>query len=523
MASIPILGVPSTYRVPGGFAEIKFAQGPSSAAAPAREVILVMPKLAASGTWTAGAVYEVKSEQDLIDGAGAGSPIHRAGRIFLQANKTGKLWALPHLPSSGAGVATALLTVTYTNDPTVTGVTTITVAGEDNSVAFTSSDTVTTIADAMVLVINSKAHLPVIASNVAGVITLTAKIAGASSGAAATGVIRVRAKIDAGVTTTVATQNSSDVDALGTGAATAGADGATTEVSLLTAALANIASSRYYYVCTSVHLATDLAVVHTHVSSKSEPIPGLRSVIIAANPDALSDVQTIAIGRNFERLQIVWQLNSEHTPSELVGNMAAIRQKWEQVDPAYNFDSYADRGDWLIKGCYRDADRPSGDDLNDAITDGITPIATNAAGSFVVMSVSTRSKDSTGSTDDFRAAETHRVSVADDFTDTWLLRHVLNYSNKKLASDKTLADGSVDPNQKYYQGVITPSVYKAFPRGLLREYEARGLLQEVDSSVASLRVVRDPNNGGRLECGVQLHVVDLLHQMTVRVAEVSTG
>lgn len=519
MSSIPILGVPSNFRVPGQYAEILFAQGPSTATAGVREVIFVMPKMAATGSWTAGKVYRVRNEKDASDGAGPGSPLHRALRLFLMSNHTAKVWALPYLPSSGGGLISAALTVTWATTPTGTGVTTVWVAGEPNTVSFNTSSTVTTIAADARDLINSKTWLPVTASASAGVLTLTAKIGGASQN----NNIRVRAEIDAGKATTVTTQNASDVDALGTGAGVAGVDGATTENANLVAALGNIVASRYYYMVTSVDDATNLASFHNHISAKSEPIPGLRSVGIWASVDTLANVSTRAIGRNYERLQVAWQKNSEHTREELAANMAAIRQKYEELDATFNFDSYATRGDWLIKGCYRDQDRPNFSDQNDAIVDGVTPIATNDAGSYVVMSTDTRSKDATGTTDDFRATETHRISGADFFVDTWLLRHRLTYSAKKLASDRLRANGTVDPNQKLFKNVITPTTYRPFPIAIMREMESNAILTNLDSSIASLAVVRDPNNGGRLECGVDIYVIDLLHQMTARVAEATPG
>jgi len=521
MALIPITGVPSTYRVPGAYTEILFAQGPSSAAAAARDVIFVMPKLAATGSYSANKVYRVKNEQDVITGAGSGSPLHRAVRKFLLANNTARVFALPYLPSSGMGTATADLTVTFANAATGTGVATVTICGEPNSVAIKSGDTAIAIATNMVAVINSKTWLPVTAANAGGmsaVVTLSAKIAGASQNAH----IRVRAEINAGIATTVATQNASDVDALGTGAATAGVDGATTETTNLTTALAVIDAARYYYIVVSVEDATKLGVLQTHIATKSLPIPGLRSVGIAASPLALATVQSLAVGRNYERLQIVWQKNSEASREELAANMAAIRQKYEQLDSAFNFDSYSNRSDWLIPGCYRDADRPDGDDQNDAILDGITCIATNDASSYVVMSCTTRSKDSTGANDDFRATETHRISVSDEFVDTLLLRHALNYANKKLASDELLPDGTINFNQRHYPNVIKPSTYAPFVKALLDEFNGQRL-QNVAQSKTGLRVVRDPNNGGRLEVGVDISAVDLFHQMTARVAEISAA
>jgi phage tail sheath gpL-like len=519
MALIPITGVPSTYRVPGGYTEILFAQGPSTAAAAARDVIFVMPKLYASGSWSANKVVQVRNEQEAIVGAGAGSPLHRAIRKFLMTNNTAKIFALPYLPSSGMGSASADLEITFTNSATGSGVATATIAGVPCTIAIKQGDSPKQMAANMIAVINAQTWLPVTASNAMGVITLVAKIAGASQNAH----IRVRVEISAGITTTFATENASDVDSLGTGTGTAGVDGATTEQANLTTALAAIASSRYYYMAFSVEDSNKLGVIKSHISTKSQPIPGLRSVGIAASPLALADVTTLSNGLNYERLQLVWQKNSEATREELAANMAAVRQKREQLDSAYNFDGYNNiNGDWLIPACFRDADRASGADQNDAILDGITIVASRDSGSYVVMSCSTRSKDSTGNYDDFRATETHRISVSDEFVDTLLLRHALNYANKKLASDELLPDGTINYNQRLYPNVITPSNYAPFIKALLDEF-AGERLQKVAQSKTGLRVVRDPNNGGRLEVGVDINSIDLFHQMTARVAEISAA
>lgn len=517
MASIPITGVPSTYRVPGGYTEILFAQGPSTASAKARDVIFVMPKMYASGSYAANKVVQVRNEQEAIEGAGAGSPLHRAIRKFLLTNNTAKIYALPYLPSSGMGSASADLDVTFSATATAAGVATVTICGVPCSIAVKSGDTATTQAANMVAVINANLQLPVTASNAMGVITLVAKIAGASQNAH----IRVRAEVTPGASLALATENASDVDALGTGTATVGVDGAVTEAVNLTAALAAIASSRYYYMVFSVESAAHLLIVKTHISTKSQPIPGLRSVGMAASPLALATVATLATGLNYERLQLIWQRNSEATREEIAANMAAIRQKREQLDSAYNFDGYNNiQGDWLIPACFRDADRASGSDQNDAILDGITIVASSDSGSFVVMSCTTRSKDATGNNDDFRATETHRISVADEFVDTLLLRHALNFVNKKLTSDELLPDGSINFNQRQYPGVITPSNYSPFVKALVDEFAGQRL-QKTAESKNGLRVVRDPNNGGRLEVGLDINAVDLFHQMTARIAEVS--
>ena len=93
MAEIPLTGIADNFIVPGQYAEILFAQGPASVALGAREVCLVMP-MTAAGTWTAGELYgPLKSTGEASDGAGIGSPAHRAAKIFITANPGAKRFA----------------------------------------------------------------------------------------------------------------------------------------------------------------------------------------------------------------------------------------------------------------------------------------------------------------------------------------------------------------------------------------------------------------------------------------------
>jgi len=457
--------------------------------------------------------------QEVIDGAGSGSPIHRALRRSIRVNRNAKHWALPYAPTVAGTPVAAAGTVTWATDPTGTGVTTVTVVGEQSSVSFTSSDTVTTVAAAMVLVINAKAHLPVTATSVAGVMTLTAKILGTSQGDGTTGVIRYRSEIDSGNGTTVADSGA----ALGLGTGTAGVEGSTTEAAQLATALTAIDAARYYYMGFSIWDTTGITNAVTHLTTKADPIPGLRSVGTIGFTGTLAAGQSLATAQNFERLQMVWQPNAEADVAELVGNMIGVRQKHEEVDTATNFDGFRRAGEWLVPAAFDQSDWPDLTDQNDAINDGMTPIASDQRGSYIVMTITTRSKDAAGAVDDFRAAETHRVSVADEYTDTVILRHALNFSNKKLRGDKLLPDGKVNTNQRLFPNVVTPFTYKPFVKKILTEFFDAAKIQEVAASKDGLRSVRDPQNGGRLEIGHDLTVIDLLHQITFRIAETSTG
>lgn len=507
---IPITGVAIDFRTPGAFVEIQFAQGPASASAGIREVVFVMPKIS-TGTGTAATLYPLNSAKDAETLAGAGSPAHRAVRKFMSVNKDAKCSLVCVAETTGGSPIAATGTVVYANVPTATGTADVWVCGEQCSYGYDTSDTITTIGDGIAAAINAKSWLPVTAVNVAGTVTVTAKLKGVSQGTASLGVIRMRATVTANTTTTV-------VCSAALGLVAAGVEGTTTEAVNLTTALAALESVRKYYIVTSANDATSLGLVKTHIATKSEPRRGLRSVGICGFTGTLAQATTIATGRNYERLQMAWQKNSEHDSAEIAGAIAAIRQKEEQVDSAANMASYP-LNDILLPA-FTTTDWPNGDDQNDAINDGISPIATNDAGAYLVMSVNTRSKNAAGTQDDFRATETHRVSVADEFVDEQIADWNLNFSGKKLAADELLADGTVNPNQAQIRGVIRASTYGPRLKSQIDAFAGAGKLTNAVASKASVRVVK---TGSRLECSFDLNAIDHLHQMTTAVSEVSQG
>jgi phage tail sheath gpL-like len=522
MALQPILGYPSDYRAPFTAVEINFGQGPSTSSGPGRAVHYCGPKTSA-GSATVNTTYKITREQDAVDLFGVGSFLHRMLRLHLLADKGAKLYATCYAASSGSGVATATGTITLTfpsgSNPTANGRMFTTICGEDFETSFRTSDTLTTIGDALVAQINQRSFLPVTASNAAGTITLTSKHAGASSGDGTTGVIRFRSSTEAGKNLNVATSGA----ALGLGTGTPGAEGATTETANLTAALATLTATRYYYMGFSVWTSAAIAPIKTHVVNKSEPNPGLRSRAFTAYTGTQSALTTIVNACNYERRHFVLQEASEHDAAELVANAIAIHRKKESVRGGFVPDNY--RGtDWLIKPVYDAADRPTDTEINDACVDGITIIASDDVGSRMVMSLNSRSKNAAGTVDDFRATETHRVSFMDDFADTWQARDAATYQEFKLTADRYLSDGvTVDANFKPPPRTVTPSRYRSWFLAIVDEFELAGVLQNAPAWAESTRVNIDPLNQSRIEAGASGRTMDIRHQVTLRLAETSPG
>lgn len=517
MAEIPLVGLPSSDRLPGGYLQIRFAQGPASAALQGRQAVIVMPQTA-SGTATAGTLYDINNEQDIITRAGVGSPAHRAARLFLKANKFTKLSYLGMDATAAGSPVAAAGTIVLVNAATGAGTLVVWIAGERIDVRVDSGDSITTIGDNLEAAINSKTHLPCTASNAAGTVTVTARIAGTSQGDGTTGVIRTRAEITTGIGTTVTVSGA----ALGLGTGTAGAEGTTTEAAQLATALAGIEAVRKYYIITQTINTDGLTNLVSHITNKSYAVPGLRSTGVTGYTGTLAAGQALSVAQNYERLSILAQPNSEHDTAELAGNFAAVLALQHTADVAYNFDGYrsAAKG-WFVKAANDAADWPTFAEANAAINDGLTVALSDDNGSSMAMWITSRSKNSAGTVDDSRASEGHRISVADDFSDALLAYFALNFENFKLKPDELLADGTVNTNQRVGPKTTTPSLFKGWQFKQLDDYEEAELIQDAVGSKESLNVVIDPSNGGRLENGLQLHVINLLHQATWDVAEVS--
>lgn len=501
-ATIRIPGIADNFRTPGGWAHIDFAQGPANAALGPRTSVVVGPKLA-TGSATANVLYSLPDEGTAATLAGTGAPPHRLARKYLSYGSASPLYGVFYTPTTGTAASKSFA---ITGAPTKRGQADAQVCDSICSYGFSTSDTASSISEGLESAINGKTWLPVTAaayhSGTGTGVTLTAKVHGVSQNTA----IRVRTEVTTGAGITLA----------------AGGDlagGVGDDSTPLTNALAALTGIRRYYMGLPASDATLGGLLKTHVNTKSQPNPGLRSVGILGGRGTLAATTTIANGLNHERIQYVWQEDGDHDPAELVGEVMGLRATVENTDSAANM---AGTGLNLNKQ-YDTADWPTADEQSTAINEGITPIASTDSGAYLVMSVDTRSKNPAGTVNDFRATETHRVSVADDFMDQALATWALNFQGKKFEDDKRDAKGLVDPNQKYRSGVVKPSQVRKMLAQILRQFEDDAKLQNVDDSVSALVSQKSSVNAGRCEAQVNLHAIDHHHQLVVLGKEVSSG
>lgn len=172
MATITFAEIPSNWRLPGTYLEIKPNYSNAGLAEFPTRVLLVGQKLAA-GTAAVDRTYRITRPSDAIGLFGQGSVGAHMAEAYLRANTTTELHALALADDAGGTQATH--TVTITGTPTVAGVAALYVAGRRVTAPVTTASTVTTVAAALVAAITADADMPVTAGNSAGVITLTAR------------------------------------------------------------------------------------------------------------------------------------------------------------------------------------------------------------------------------------------------------------------------------------------------------------------------------------------------------------
>lgn len=509
--SFAVTGIPSSFRVPITAAEILMNQGESNAPLGARDAIYVASMLAAGATATANEIYDIGSEAEAATLFGYGSEGHRCARMHIKANKSGKLYVMPYAASSGGSPVAATENIVIANTATGTGVFKVSVCGTLIDVGFATGATVTAMGDDLAAKINALRHLPVSASNAAGTVTITAKIVGASQNS----IHRIRTvSVTAGTAVTVT---------CGAALLTSGADGTTTELVNFQAALDAMPAAGHYYIACPVVVSTFVDALKAHVATKNEPNPGIFCKGMAVSTGALAGTATIAIAQNSELVDLVWQRNSDHSPDELLANFVAIRQKRENVGIqglAYNFDKYSG-ADWFIKPAPAAADWPDLDDQNDAINDGITPIASTATGSYVVMSCTTRSKDSGGTLDDFRATESHRISVMHGMMSVIKTNHALTFTNFRQQDNPLLPDGSIDLNAigQLPARTAVPFTFESWFLNQLEPFFVNGVIQGRAEWTEATDTRVDPTNNGRMQVKSAGRTADLHHQATFRISE----
>ena len=521
----PLVGVTPNWRKPGSYIQTLYAQGQPAGQQGQRDILMIAA-MVSGGNFTANTLIQATSESQVIAGLGiAGCFGHRMYRKIVAANQQTKIWILPYAETTGGSPVAASTTITVAGSATSQAVATLQICGVQINALINSSQTNINAADTFIANINTATFLPVTATGTgSGTIILTCKQKGTLGGTSTYKPIRLDLVQAPGNGITISVPGD-------LGQTTPGADGTTATAAAIATAVASISpAGRYYVVYDCGGDTTANSNVCSWLLSQDLPLQGHAMQAVTAYNGTKANGITLATARNYERLQIVWAQNSDHDPAELAANMVALRQKYEDNDAAFIFKDYA-RPDWQIMPAWDTATWPIPSDINDAINGGLTPVEYKTGYSTIVMSVNTRTKDATGTYIDFRAAETHRISIGDfcEYDMNGRLSIAMTDATggaKKLVDDPKLPNNKVDYNrlaQEDFKKKMCPALIAPLYKKAFADWENANLTQRVPETIASLNVNHSGDNRGRVNAGYTLYTVDGWLQTTTLVSEGTPG
>ena len=429
--------------------------------------------------------------------AGRGSELAIAAAAVFQQYPQARLYLAPLTPN---GSSRATGTITPTISTLSAGTLRITVCGESVDIPVSASDDVHTIGLAIARAVNNQTDWPVTATNTwnTGAVVLRSKIIGPRGHG-----ISFRATLsDATSSTTVSSGAGVTLFGLTITLSGGTADGSLYRLSgggtaddSVTTLLANIAADAYDRVCLAGYLVSGattakLAALVTQVGAQLNDARQFnQQIVVGAGLSVASSVSVAAVSSPL--VQVVGLQGADDLPLAIAGQAAAMRLfgdaiaagaiEGEATNPAANLN-----GGRLatIKAPAFAADRYEATEVEALLNAGVTPLVSDGGRPGRVMVVSSITSRSTldGVVPDFSVFKTYDVTVPQ-----WVRAEVLadlrtTYRGKKIVPDS--ASGAPDPRT----GVVQPRQIKSRVFGLLKRFEARGIIMSVEEADVSATI-----------------------------------
>lgn len=517
-AIVPV-GLTATEVLPGIYIETNFAMGPSTGSGLTRSILVLANKLASGSAVTDTQIYgpdtpvQLATEAQMIALAGAGSEAHRMFRRMaaITGGESGPSVYWLFVTESAGAAATATLTITEN----ATGPATyrLYVGDEFVDTGIATGMTPTQLAEAIAANVNGRTHWPVVATNVAGVVTLTAKQKGERGNW-----IRYQAAIIA--SSPVGTQTTGTTDAFLTGGTVADSNAT---------ALTTINASWFYHIVSAAEDGAQVGALSSQILTQALALNGIRQRLFFGSVDTLANAIAVAIGVNSPLAEMIWSEKSPWTPAEIAANNAMVYALGEADELGFRTNWIGFGNDaatqplWKVPASRVVSARPSKAAQRSALQNGITPIAANPSGStYIVDRFTTRSLN--GATPETRIREAHKVTITHRFADAF------NARLQTAGAGKTIADDPPD-GKAPVQGTITPKIVRTLLHLTLDEFAANAKVQSgVDPSTGVDRldqqkrgsvIQREANPTSRMGIRVPLQTIDNFRQAAVIVDQVA--
>ena len=477
--------IPVSLRVPGAYVEFDSSRAAGGLPAVRNRVLIIGQKLAA-GTAAALAPQRLFGEAQAEGLFGKASILARTYRAFRAGDASSECWGIA-LDDLGGGTA-ATGTITVTGPATAAGTIALMIAGQVVPVGVANAAAANTVAAAIAAAINGVTSLPVTATALNAVVTLTSRHKGTAGND-----IDVRHSyfqgeaLPAGIALAIV--------ALAGGAGDPDYD----------TVWAAINDGDYRTIILAHHSPAVLTSVEVELRDRMGPMRMLESFCWTAHRGDLAALAAFGPTRNSEFVSNIGTGLSPTPPWEWAGNYGAIGGYQSAIDPARPLQTL--RLD-AVRAPAENA-RFGRVDREALLAVGIATYIVDSGGNVTIeRTVTSYQKDAYGQPSTaFLDAET--VLALSYIRIAVRARFLSKYARHKLANDGTRFGAG--------QAIVTPSVLAAELLALMREMEEAGLVENLDQFKADLIVERDATDPNRVNALVP---PDLVNQMRVFAAQV---
>ncbi len=483
--TISFNSIPASIRTPGQFIEFDNSRAVSGLPSIINRVLIIGQKLA-TGSAAPLALTPLSDASQAIALFGRGSMLARMVRAYNGADRYSEVHAIA-LADLGTG-AIASGTITVTGPASAAGTIALMIAGVSIGVTVANGDSAAAIATKIAAAITALPDLPVTAAAVAAVVTVTSRHIGTCGNS-----IDIRYSHYAG-----------EVLPTGVALAIVAMAGGAGDPDIDTV-WPVIGDNAYRTVVLGFSEATTLAKVKAEFDDRWGAVRQLESVAYAARQGTQGALATFGAAQNSELLSVLGTGKSPTQPCEAAAIYAAACGYYSAIDPARPLQSLTLTG--MVAP--RQGDRFTRAQREALLFDGIATFTVDQAGGcHIERAITTYQTDRLG-IDDLSWLDLESVTTLGYLRGSLRSRIALKYPRHKLADDGT----AYGPGQ----AVVTPKVLRAELIALAREWEAAGLVENLDQFVADLIVERDASDPNRINALVPPNLVNQFRSFAAAV------
>lgn len=477
--------IPASTRVPGQMIEFDASRAVSGIAPIDNRVLLIGQRLA-SGNWPALSVRSIADASEGVARFGRGSMLARMISAYRKVDRYSKIYAIA-LDDIGGGTA-ATGTITVSGTAAGAGTVSLTVAGVQLDVPVSAGSNATAVAASIAAAIAANPDLPVTAAAAAAVVTLTCRHKGTVGNAISVlqGYVS-RAQWPTGITLAIAAM----------------AGGATDPD--IDTVWPVIGDEPYRTIVSAMSDATTFGKIKAELDSRWGAQRMLESVAYFAKTGSQGTLAAFGAARNSELASVLGIGSSPTWEPEAAAIYAAVCGYYTAIDPARPLQTLALTG--LLAPI--EGSRFTRTQRELLLADGIATYTVGTDGTCrIERAITTYQTDALG-LDSVAYLDLETVTTLAYLRATLRARIMSKFPRHKLASDGT----------KYGvgQAIVTPSVIRMEIIALAREWEAAGLVENLDQFIADIIVERDESDVNRINALVPPDIVNQFRQFAAAI------